>query len=84
MFEAYCRKAVTVMHESPAHPWTLEALAKHAGLPRPVLAERFRRTMGDTPLSYLRSLRVQKAMTILSESNHTLEHAARAVRLKRT
>ncbi|MCZ8208417.1 MAG: helix-turn-helix transcriptional regulator, partial [Aquidulcibacter sp.] len=56
-----------------------EELAKHAGLSRTLLAERFRRTMGDTPLSYLRSLRVQKAMTLLSEADHTLEHVARAV-----
>ncbi|OYU53749.1 MAG: hypothetical protein CFE27_02420 [Alphaproteobacteria bacterium PA1] len=73
------RKAVSVMHEDPAQGWTLEELAKHAGLSRTLLAERFRRTMGDTPLSYLRTLRVQKAMTLLSEADHTLEHVARAV-----
>ena len=73
------RKAVTVMHEDPARGWTLEELAKQAGLSRTLLAERFRRTMGDTPLSYLRSLRVQKAMTLLSEADHSLEHVARAV-----
>ena len=73
------RKAVTVMHENPAQGWTLEELAKQAGLSRTVMAERFRRTMGDTPLSYLRSLRVQKAMTLLSEADHPLEHVARAV-----
>jgi AraC-like DNA-binding protein len=73
------RRAVTVMHEDPAHGWTLEELAKQAGLSRTLLAERFRRTMGDTPLSYLRSLRVQKAMTLLSEADHSLEQVARAV-----
>lgn len=73
------RKAVTVMHEDPSHGWTLEELAKQAGLSRTLLAERFRRTMGDTPLSYLRVLRVQKAMTLLAEADHTLEHIARAV-----
>jgi AraC-like DNA-binding protein len=73
------RKAVTVMHEDPAHGWTLEELAKQAGLSRTVMAERFRRTMGDTPLSYLRSLRVQKAMTLLAEADHSLELVARAV-----
>lgn len=73
------RKAVTVMHEEPTHAWTLEDLAKQAGLSRSLLAERFRRTMGDTPLSYLRSLRVQKAMTLLAEADYTLEHVARAV-----
>ncbi len=73
------RKVVTVMHEDPARTWTLEELAKQAGLSRTLLAERFRRTMGDTPLSYLRSLRVQKAMTLLAEAEHSLELVARAV-----
>lgn len=77
--DLHIRKAVTAMHEDPAHGWTLEELAKQAGLSRTLLAERFRRTMGDTPLSYLRSLRVQKAMTLLAEAEPTLEHVARAV-----
>lgn len=77
--DLHIRKAVTAMHEDPSHGWSLEELAKQAGLSRTLLADRFRRTMGDTPLSYLRALRVQKAMTLLSETDPTLEHVARAV-----
>ena len=71
--------AVQAMHHDCARAWTLEGLAKHAGLSRTSLAERFRASMGNTPLSYLRTLRMQKAMAALSESDRSLEHIAQEV-----
>lgn len=73
------RTAVALMHEDCAHPWTLEELAARAGLSRTVLAERFRTAMGETPLAYLRTVRMQKAMRILAETSRTLEQVAQAV-----
>lgn len=73
------RRAVALLHEEPAHPWTLESLAARAGLSRTVLAERFREAMGDTPLAYLRTLRMQRAMRLLSETDRHLEGVATAV-----
>lgn len=73
------RRAVALLHEDSAHPWTLETLAARAGLSRTVLAERFREAMGDTPLSYLRTLRMQRAMQLLSETDRHLEAVATAV-----
>lgn len=73
------RRAVALLHEDSAHPWTLETLAARAGLSRTVLAERFREAMGDTPLSYLRTLRMQRAMRLLSETDRHLEAVATAV-----
>jgi transcriptional regulator GlxA family with amidase domain len=77
--DAQVRLAVAAMHEDCAHPWTLEDLAARAGLSRTVLAERFRTAMGDTPLAYLRTVRLQKAMRLLSETSRTLEQVAREV-----
>jgi AraC-like DNA-binding protein len=77
--DAQVRLAVAAMHEDCAHPWTLEELAVRAGLSRTVLAERFRVAMGDTPLAYLRTVRLQKAMRLLSETSRTLEQVAREV-----
>ncbi len=77
--DAAVRRAVSAMHEDCAHPWTLEELAARAGLSRSVLAERFRSAMGDTPLAYLRTVRLQKAMRLLSETSHHLEQVAREV-----
>jgi AraC-like DNA-binding protein len=73
------RRALTLMHERSAHPWTLEELAQNAGLSRTALAERFRAAMGDTPLSHLRVLRMQRAMRLLAETDHKLEAVAAQV-----
>lgn len=73
------RQVVALMHEDCAHPWTLEELAGRVGLSRTVLAERFRDTMGDTPLAYLRTVRMQKAMRLLAETERTLEQVAQQV-----
>lgn len=73
------RRALNLMHERSAHPWTLEELAQQAGLSRTALAERFRRAMGDTPLNHLRVLRMQRAMRLLAETEHRLEVVAAEV-----
>jgi AraC-like DNA-binding protein len=70
------RQAVTLMHAESGHPWTLDELAERAGLSRTSLAERFREAMGETPLAYLRTVRMQKAMRILSETDKNLEQIA--------
>lgn len=73
------QKAVQALHADCARAWTLEALASHAGLSRTSLAERFRKTMGNTPLTYLRTVRMQQAMGALSESERSLEQIAQEV-----
>ncbi|WP_157269993.1 AraC family transcriptional regulator [Azohydromonas aeria] len=77
--DAQVRAALALMHGDCAHPWSLETLAQRAGLSRTALAERFREAMGDTPLNYLRTLRMQRAMSLLSETDATLEQVARQV-----
>ncbi|KQW45436.1 MULTISPECIES: AraC family transcriptional regulator [unclassified Roseateles] len=73
------RKVIACMHQAPERAWTLDELARTAGLSRTGLAERFRDAMGDTPLSYLRTVRLQAAMRWLSESDRTLEQVAQEV-----
>ncbi|MFY7856897.1 MAG: helix-turn-helix domain-containing protein, partial [Rubrivivax sp.] len=72
-------RVVSRMQAEPQQPWTLERLARDAGLSRTALAERFREAMGDTPLNHLRTLRMQRAMHLLSETDDTLERIAQAV-----
>lgn len=71
--------ALALMHADPAHPWTLDELAKSAGLSRTSLAERFRAAMDDTPLNHLRTLRMQRAIKLLSDTDNKLETVATAV-----
>lgn len=73
------RHAIDLMHADCAHPWTLDELARAVGLSRTGLAERFRKAMGDTPLSHLRTLRMQKAMHLLAETERALDQVAEAV-----
>ncbi len=72
-------RVLTLMHEETTHPWTLEELARRAGLSRTALAERFRETMGDTPLNHLRTLRMQRAVQLLTETDRPLDAVATAV-----
>lgn len=73
------QRVLALMQEDCAYPWTLEELARRAGLSRTALAQRFRDTMGDTPLNHLRTLRMQRAMQLLSETEQRLEAVAAAV-----
>lgn len=45
--------AITCMHDNPGHPWTLQSLAERVGMSRSVFAQRFRETVGATPMEYL-------------------------------
>lgn len=72
-------QALALLHADSAQPWTLQALAQRCGVSRTTLAERFRDAMGDTPLNYLRTLRMQQAMRLLAETDQPLERIAPAV-----
>ena len=65
-------KALSLLHAKPAHDWTLDELAKQAGLSRSVLAERFMQFVGIPPMQYLAKWRMQIAAELLTGSNSTL------------
>ena len=79
MVDTQIRQALVLLHDNCTQNWTLEALAQQCGLSRTGLAERFRKAMNDTPLNYLRTVRIQNAMRLLSETEQTLEQVAQAV-----
>ena len=64
--EPQIRTALSCMHERPAHPWTLEELARAAGLSRTALAQTFRKVVGETPIAYLTRWRMTLAAHKLS------------------
>lgn len=73
------QKALELMHADSARAWSLVELARQVGMSRAGLAERFKRSMGDTPLHYLRNVRMQRAMHLLTSTEHSLETIAQSV-----
>lgn len=71
--------ALEVMHQSPEHAWTLETLARRAGMSRSALAARFRELVRQTPMQYLTLWRMQLACKLLRETG--LDTAAVAERV---
>jgi AraC-like DNA-binding protein len=62
-------RALAVLHERPAEDWTLEALARSAGVSRSVLADRFAQVVGYPPMQYLARWRMQLAARQLSDGS---------------
>jgi transcriptional regulator GlxA family with amidase domain len=58
-------KAINAMHAHPARPWTLDALAREAGMSRARFAHRFRSTVGQTSGRYLGDWRISLAQSLL-------------------
>jgi len=60
--------AIEAMHGDPAHRWTLQALAEHAGMSRSSFAVRFKATVGASPMEYLTRWRMLMAGDRLANS----------------
>ncbi len=60
--------ALELMHKAPEERWTLAMLARSAGVSRSVLAARFHRLVGQTPMQYLTVWRMRKARMLLAET----------------
>ncbi len=71
--------ALTAIHADPAHRWTLGELASKAGVSRSVLAQRFRKRVGETPIAYLTRWRMMLAAERLAEGAYPLAEAARSL-----
>jgi AraC-like DNA-binding protein len=71
--------ALKSMHANPAHPWTLEELARSAVTSRSVLAERFQFLVGSSPMQYLAQWRMLLATNLLCRSNAPLARIAEEV-----
>jgi AraC-like DNA-binding protein len=54
-------RALQCVHRDPARRWTVEELARAAGASRTVLAEHFHTFMGQAPIEYVTSWRMQLA-----------------------
>jgi len=62
-------RALALLHERAAHPWTLDELAGDVGLSRSAFADRFARLVGEPPMQYLARWRMQMAARLLTDGN---------------
>jgi len=70
-----CR-ALSALHGAPREAWTVERLARQAGVSRSVLAERFAELVGHPPMQYLALWRMQMAGRLLAEGGNVAEVAS--------
>ena len=68
--------ALKLMHNTPEQLWTLELLAREVGMSRSVFAARFKKLIGETPLTYLTNWRISKACEILTNEKITIDEVA--------
>jgi AraC-like DNA-binding protein len=63
--DARLARALTAIHDEPQAPWTLESLARVAGMSRSAFAVHFRGVVGTTPAEYLADWRLARAALLL-------------------
>ncbi len=71
--------ALRLLHDAPAHPWTVADLAAEVGVSRAALARRFTALVGEPPMAYLAGWRIALAADLLRETDHTVDTIARKV-----
>jgi AraC-like DNA-binding protein len=69
-------RALRVMHDDPAHPWTLDKLAEESGASRASLARRFNDLVGEPPMTFLKHWRMAMAADLLCQPNETVSTVA--------
>lgn len=72
-------RAIGLLHERPADPWTIDELGRQVGLSRSALHERFAELVGQPPMQYLTSWRMQCGARLLREGNATVATIAQEV-----
>jgi len=77
--DRYVGRTLALLHEQPAYPWTVDALAAKVGLSRSALGERFNALIGTPPMQYLTRWRISLAAAQLRESNVSIIRVATQV-----
>jgi AraC-like DNA-binding protein len=72
-------RALSAFHAAPAEPWSLETLARAAGLSRSAFAARFTDLMGETAMGYVTAWRMDLAARLVREGSLPLSRIAERV-----
>jgi len=71
--------SMRLMHQHPAHPWSVPDLAREAALSRSAFFERFHQALGLPPMEYLLRWRMALAKDWLRQGNLPIAEVARRV-----
>lgn len=74
--DRFVGRALALMHEDPAHDWTVEELAGRVGASRSSLAQRFSDLLGQAPMQYLTRWRLTIAAQRLRDERVSLARLA--------
>jgi AraC-like DNA-binding protein len=77
--DRYVGRALALLHEQPAHPWTVYELAGKVGLSRSALSQRFGALIGMPPMQYLARWRTSLAATLLRDADSAVIRVATEV-----
>ncbi len=77
--DARVGRALALLHERHAEPWTLDTLAREVGTSRTLLAVRFRELVGEPPMAYLTRWRITRAANLLHGARQPLARVAEQV-----
>jgi AraC-like DNA-binding protein len=69
--------AIRRIYQNPERHWTMEMLAREAGMSRTAFFDRFRRIVGTTPLEHLTTWRMAIAKNLLLQNRRIGEVASR-------
>lgn len=72
-------RVLTLLHDRPGHPWTLDELAREAASSRSNVAKRFTELVGQPPMQYLTEWRMQVAANLLRQSGNKVSAIGTAV-----
>lgn len=72
-------RALQMLHSDPAHPWTVEKLARETGVSRSALALRFTELIGESPMHYFSAWRMHLARQTLRENRFAIAEVAARV-----
>jgi AraC-like DNA-binding protein len=72
-------RALKLLRSQPAAHWTVDDLARVAGMSRTSFTTRFRAAVGEPPISYLTRLRLTRAAGYLATTNRNVRHVAHLV-----
>jgi AraC-like DNA-binding protein/mannose-6-phosphate isomerase-like protein (cupin superfamily) len=77
--DARMRAAIVAIHTQPTRGWSLVELARHVGMSRSSLTDRFKVILGTSPGDYLTAVSMQRARALLRDTDASVAEVAATI-----